>query len=72
MNIIKSSYSAIKSSDFDRVSRIYNERQASKRTMQADYDRGLRAWKIYMGFYGEQWPEDKLQLLTQEIPWQVL
>ncbi len=66
MNIIKSSYDIIKSSDHDRVTQIYNERNASKRAMQADFDRGITAWKIYMGFYGEQWPDLKLQQLTAD------
>lgn len=66
MNIIKSSYAEIKSSDYERATQIYNERNASKRSMQADFDRSVTAWKIYMGFYGEQWPEAKLQLLTQD------
>ena len=66
MNIMKSSYAVIKSSDYERVKTIYNERNASKRAMQDDYDRGFNMWKIYMGFYGEQWPETKLALLTAD------
>jgi len=66
MNIIKSSYAVIKSSDYERVKQIYNERNASKRAMQDDFDRGIEAWKIYMGHHGEQWPDDKLHLLAAD------
>ena len=66
MNIMKSSYATIKSSDFERVKQIYNERNASKRAMQSDYDRGLRMWKIYMAFPGDQWSNEKLALLTAD------
>jgi hypothetical protein len=59
-------YKLIKSSNYERVKQIQNERLESKRAMQHDYDRGLKAWQIYMGFYGGQWPEAKLALITAD------
>lgn len=65
-NIIKSSYAIIKSSNYERVKQIYNEREQSKRALQLDFDRGLKAWQAYMGFYGEQWPNVQLMQLHAE------
>ena len=61
---MKVSYGKIKSSNYERVQDIYNQREQSKRALQLDYDRGLKAWQVYMGFYGEQWPVVKFAMMN--------
>lgn len=62
--IMKADYRTIKSSDHERVRQVYHDRENAKRTMQNDYDRGIKAWEYYFALAGMQWPDKELKVLT--------
>jgi len=64
--IMKANYRSIRSSEEGRVRQIYHDREAAKRAMQGDYDRGEKAWEYYFALAGMQWPAKELKVLNDE------
>ena len=64
--IMKANYRSIKSSDGERVKQIFHDRENSKRAMQEDYDRGIKANEFVFALSGMQWYEKERKRLSEE------